>query len=1288
MTTDPREYQRYDYKNSPSKKWPQRKKAIAISMVTCLFLGIIGYEIVREKETVPEAHNAQAQIFSQPMHYDEDLILRYNESLAKIKELKKLLFLQKNPAPHSKITELTKQLEERETLLKELRDSLAVEKEKTHILDLALANLTHLIEVQRLSNETIVQNLRIENERLTASHLTEEDLLTTNFEQHLSKKEAEALVLREKFEKEKADLLATYEGQLLKERQAAEALAKSIEAQKETLRLASENEKQEFLAAFEQKLLEKEEVIKKLYSHQEGLEEFFALKEQALQATESAWKDYALDLSQEIQGIEKRLAEKVETQQQLEQELATMIHQLAKAEKATLGLEVFSQAAKKDFEKLAEQYNQLEENHHIHRFLTTYQHEDVGQSYATTLQELTKQIEALKEEVFVINEALEREIKVGESLFNEKTSYLSLNQELQNKIELSDNHTKELENQLELLSLQLGQKSSELEELERIANMQLALASHHAKEELAKTKAESEALIEQHMASLQHEKREKNNLEQDLITFQEQYELLTARAEKTDAEISALKAEKEKLEKNLEEQALAFTSYKAKYLEEFEINLLATKHLTSQLQSALIANEDLQSVLLTHQTTSSQELLAQKALVEQLEEQLKENVAKAEDLKKQITEASNHYEKEIATQQTLVKELEDRLSASLAKNEELTHQTILVKEDYEQKLSSQQLLVNQLEEQLKDNLAVKEELQKSFEQNQLALTGDLNNYAASIIDLEILLKKSYSKQDELQNKLEDTRISFELAKQETDENKALVSQIADQLQTALLKNEESHLTAQQEKQKLLDEIQQQQILTQNLEGQLNSSRADYEHIQQQLFSTEVKSHNRINEQERLIAQLENQVEELKTVLALNESEHQAIAGKLEDELAKNKLTVQQITETYAATQKEYEAIQVQLKETTDSFDTERARLLKDSESYRMAALDLGSKLEETLASNHTLNQLLKAEEQQSEMTQQEFEAKLRLLALDSQEEQLKISHLEKDLKAIKEDYENHLVASRSEIDRLSQELIQMTAKAEEADRYLLTYQSTIDDAQALYKSRIEDLKIQNEALSKDLGIAQSENIRFRESMGAEKSLLEQQIVKLQEDFSSLNVAKQLLQEQLEVQFLTAQQLQQQKELLDQQMAKSEKMLAQREEAITHHQREIETLKEQLEDSLALKADLEKNVQYIQQLSDVLAQKEQEFQEAVTNVHRLQEELVQKNTSYDALNLLFVKQQKATEELKQSLEKEVEKNNKMTSDMSTLQNHIQEKEQLLIEITERGKLLKEAGVEEKISALEN
>lgn len=1291
MTTDPREYQCYDYKNFPSKKWPQRKKAIAISMATCLALGAIGYEIVREKEIVLETPNAQTQIFSQPIHYDTDLIIRYNESLAKIKELKKLLFLQKNPPPHSKIAELTQQLEDREALLKELSDSLAAEKEKAHILDLALANLTYLIELQRSSNEAIVQNLHLEKEHLIATHLAEEDLLTINFEKHLSQKEAETLALHQKFEKEKADLLATFEEQLSKEKQAAEELAKTLEVHKENLRLASDNEKQEFLAAFEQKLLEKEEIIKKLTAHQEGLEEFFALKEQALQATESAWKDYALDLSQELQNIEKTLADKIETQQQLELELATVTQQLAKAEKKALSHEAFSKAATQDFEKLAERYNLLEEAHSIHRLLSAYQHEDAAQSYATTLQGLTNQIEALKEEIFVINEALEREIKVGEALFSEKTSYLSLNQQLQDKVELADTYLNELENQLEQLTTQLGQKSLELEELEHIANIQLALASHHAGEELAQTKAEHDATLQQNATLLQREKAEKQRLQKDLSSLQESYELLTAQLEKSDFEILGLKAEKEGLEKRLEEQALAFSSYQKKYLEEFEINLLATQHLTSQLQAALIANEELQTALQNHETTSSKELLAHKSLIEQLEAQLADNLANKEELTNQMAQNAASYKQELSEQQLLVKDLEEQLKISLAKNEELHQQANLAKESYEQQFSIHQQIVKQLEDQLKENLAKKEDLQHSFDQSHAVLTDELSRHAAAINDLEVLLKNSYTKQDELQKQLEDDKASFNLVKQEyltkIEENKALAAQLENQLQEAHQKNDEIYLTAQEEKQQLLNQINEQQSLAQQLENQLTSVRTAYEQIQQHLSINQEKSQTQITEQNRLIVQLEDQIAELKTNLASNQSLYQNSIAKLEKELEENKQSLVQIEEKYAIAQQDYETTLAHLKETTESYDAERSRLLQDSEAYRMTALDLGSKLEETLASNRTLSQLLKAEEQSSEKAQKELEEKLSLLVMESQEEQAKISHLEEAVKMAQEIYETHLTTSKAEIDKLSQELAQMTAKAEEADRYLLTYQSTIEDAQALYKSRIEDLKAQNEALAKELANAQSERIRYQESVAVEKNAFEQQIVKLQEDFGSLNVAKHLLQEQLEIQFLTAQELHQQKEQLDQKLASKEKMLAQRDEMVTNHQEEIKDLKEQLDHSLTLKADLERNVQYIQQLSDVLSQKEQEFREAIAKIQTLQEELVQKNTSYDALNLLFVEQQKVAEELKQSLEKEVEKNNKMASEMSALQSHIREKEQLLIEVTEREGILKEAKPEEKISALE-
>ncbi|KAF3363085.1 hypothetical protein PHSC3_000270 [Chlamydiales bacterium STE3] len=1291
MATDPRENLQTSYKTFSSRKWQKRKTAVAISMATCLFLGAIGYEIVREKETLRDIPKATTVLFPQESQYDHELIVRYNESLEKIHDLKKLLFLQRNSPPSAKVAELTAELSEKNAHVNKLADDLNTEREKNAALNLALLKLTDLIELQRNHDEALVSKLQDENVQLIAQHLAEEDLLSLNFEKHLHAKEMAFDALKAELDQERAAMIALYESKLFEEKKAGEELAQAFNKQQEMTSLALGKEKEDFTASVDKKIAIKEEEIEKLQKEISSVEELFVLKEQALQATESAWKDYALDLSHELQTLERDLAAKEEERIAIEANLSILEHKIGKQEKdAELQLAMMEEL-KENHDKLSSLYNALEETYLMNQLFFTYQDKQSQQNHLESIEQLTAELATTKEEISNINKALERETKAAESLFSEKSLYLTELQILKDYTALNEARLQELDRDYAYLLEELGRKNVELEEAENIFNLHLALNNQFSAQEISKAQVMHEDVVNLHVEKLRREVTAKTAAFKELGILQQQLEAFTAQLEKATTEIAILEDEKEKLSKSIDNQNIEFANYKTQKIEELEISQLASQHLIAQLQAAITQNDELQA-------RSSQELDTQTTLVNQLEAQLKEAIAKNDELQ---TTSSQEFE----TKAALIDQLENQLKEAIAKNEELEATYQKDKSKSLQELDTQTSLVNQLEAQLKEAIAKQEELQLtasneriSFDSIKQELLKQIEAHKATLVQLESNLQEAHLKHNELQMQAEAEHNAansktLTLA-QELEAHKQLIQDRENELAKAQSQHEAAKLALDADHVKLIEETNSYKQVIASLENQLDIALTRQELLQthlneeQQTFNNEkVQWMQEIDVNQVVATELENRLsevsrhrEELLGRLIEEQTTHSEERMHLQKEANSNKQAVANLENQHQELVDRYEDMRTRL-------TNEKMQLLEQNDMQKAVSKELEIKLEDTIAQYSSLEARLSVEEAKYLAEKAELESRLEKMRALADSEQLKYHELQLGLERIKKEFEQKLATNQEESQKLNQQILDLTTKEQETKEYLASYHSTINDTQALYKNRIDEMKSESELLARELEKMQEQNMQLKEKLVAEKSLLETQISHLDEEFKNLKLTKQKLEDELKEQLTSVNTLANDKQLLENQIAQLEISLSNKEQDSAQFLLEIAQLKEHLlKESLSLQGLIDEEAQQITYLNQKLEEKEKESLGALATIQSLQEELQGKNHSYDSLTQLLSEQKNMVVELQGALDQEIQKNKEFASEMSALQSSIREKEQLLIELSERDKNPRDAESQENLSAL--
>lgn len=151
---------RYSDNNEPhSKKWHERKRAIALSVGTCLLLGIVGFEMVRLTDQPQPVNSKNARIIL-PNPADVRHERNLSEMENRLYEMKRLLLVKDGAIENTRLQAIREKLRERDFVVSSLEkqreaqyQEIAREKEKLQELEKTVATLLETVELHKGTKE-------------------------------------------------------------------------------------------------------------------------------------------------------------------------------------------------------------------------------------------------------------------------------------------------------------------------------------------------------------------------------------------------------------------------------------------------------------------------------------------------------------------------------------------------------------------------------------------------------------------------------------------------------------------------------------------------------------------------------------------------------------------------------------------------------------------------------------------------------------------------------------------------------------------------------------------------------------------------------------------------------------------------------------------------------------------------------------------------------------------------------------------------------------------------------
>lgn len=202
---------------TPPKPSDRKKKAVALSLATCVLMGIIGYEVIREKELKPIRSTAPVQDFVIPTleSQNEELQIELNRSLQKLNEMKRLLFVRNHAPENTAVRELKVAIQEKEKSLDDLRSQMSryeqditQERLKAATLETSLTALADLVEIQRANKSKYESELNQSIADALQESAQHSKTVTKSLEDVLSERNKEIEGLRKQIAEEKRQINA------------------------------------------------------------------------------------------------------------------------------------------------------------------------------------------------------------------------------------------------------------------------------------------------------------------------------------------------------------------------------------------------------------------------------------------------------------------------------------------------------------------------------------------------------------------------------------------------------------------------------------------------------------------------------------------------------------------------------------------------------------------------------------------------------------------------------------------------------------------------------------------------------------------------------------------------------------------------------------------------------------------------------------------------------------------------------------------------------------------------
>ena len=997
----------------------QRKTAVVLSVITCLFMGIIGFEIINDKngssDTNPGRDNdrsSSVMMFSKNKEYEEvgisGNILALADGPHAVSQITKLQ--EENRLQSEKIKALTDEIIQTNMMVGNLRPELFLSRET--LRDIRLDEMERKITAKDELNGRLKGDIQTLQEELTDNQKkinqmqTTIDSLTSALENHksmLAKAEEKSMLLNELAEnvEEFAIQKQNYLDQLTRSQYQANAksdLIKELTVEIDDYTKQKQNLEKELAAAKESASLKGNLLNELTLQIDEFTKRSFRLENEIVTAREH--EKIKSDLMSEL---ESHVEDYIQQKKQIEQELA-------KAKETTNALQKDLETALSNFESEHKRALAFEEQ------INTLENTETASN--KTLEGLKKDFQATLEDFDVQRKhSLDVEEQLKLELNRVNTEYSAVVQELDKARQELSQYQTELQKALASYD-DHHQHSSDIEEQLKIELNKINAEYATVVQELDKTRNEASGYqtdLQKALANYDDEHQHSNDLEQHL-----KLELNKLSADYTSAqeELNKARAEASSLHADLQ-KALANYEDEHKHLLDIEEQLksdlnkvnaeyaAALQELDKNRQSASGFQTHLETALANYENEHKRSL--------DHEEQLQQALDKISSLNQEIAARQTTDEKH--------QEIEEFAKSLSETKNDLMNQLEKISAELDQEKTKSLSLKNQLDSALNDHDAYKH---NNEEQEQ-----KLHAIASQLSEKEANLAAAEQKIDDLIRQME----------QASDHNRNLVQE-----------KENIHSKYKQEIAQLSNPDQLDQLKT-DLKVALANYEEEHKHAQEienQLKSYEDRFHNEsahANAQEGLLNQLSSNLQE---AIANYENEHKKVM-EIQEQL---KLTAEK-----TATLEQELSSSRQIADATHQELNERAHSLSNAKGDLEDQLQkLAAELDDEKSKSQNLNEDLSNalhDHDAEKQTTFELEQKLQHIALQLNEKEKHLSIAEQKI--------SEMLARMEEMSQQNHQLMIDKADLEEKYHQELVQ---VSNQENLLNQLTEDLNNQKIALEK------------------------------------------------------------------------------------------------------------------------------------------------------------------------------------------------------------------------------
>lgn len=886
---------------NPNKNNQTRKSVLIFSAVTALFIGIMGYEVIREnspKETIKSSEkkfsivlNTNKDFYQKPnvpelkllnaqnQHYSNKIIAlkeEAHESAKRLHQLQLSILSAEQVKESKQIQKLRQVLEDEENQKNSLTENLTKLQKNIETHEAQIANMESTIEVL----DEIVQTQKNHKAEFNNQFKTQFEALQN---ENSIEKERLLKLIQDLNENQTAlnNQIKTHASEVEKlEEELSRTSLMALDKELELDYLAEDLKTKHTTLTDQAKALsfviEAEQLASKhLQKELHYLESQLAVELEKLKITENELQTAHLENAEKHQNLEiqnQEIAKKDETISLTQNTLDNLMVQ------SEIALASLNESLKEN------QARSVEKS--VHHFHQLYIHEELAQILLDDLQKKQAELEKFKN----VHHALSHDRNALKSLIDEKTQEISYH--LMNTEERTSKYEAtilELQENIEKLTLSLDKELEKATELEK----EIAI-----RDSILLEKQQSNSEFNELTGLLTLREHELNEIKEVTSLKQQSNEELSELLQHHEEKYSHLQTKLEELNnllKNREDELTAKNEAQANEIEQAQ----------QAYQAALLKVEAAEASLIEKEKT--------------LNESKETNEAKLEELKLLLKAREDELTaKDEALIQT--KEVSEALAEEIQKAQEFYQTTLKLVAEAENSLNEKEKNVNDLTELLfrrEQELKEIQEIALAKNESHEKLNTELTDFEAKLEELKQLLRNNeeqLSAKDEALNTTKETNNSLANEIQKAQESYQIVlKELEDAKSTAAVKendvNQLTELLLQKDRE--LKEIQEIALAKNESNEKLNTELIDHEakieefkqllqareeHAQESYQATLLKvetaeaalkeKENHVNELTNLLLQKDQELKEIQEIaLAKNESNEQ-LNTKLIDHEAK------------------------------------------------------------------------------------------------------------------------------------------------------------------------------------------------------------------------------------------------------------------------------------------------------------------------------------------------------------------------------------------------------------------